>query len=52
MLVKLLRDSFVKFQGGAVIEVSEEEGKRLIAFRNAEEEKPAPKKAAKKEAKK
>ena len=48
MLVKLLRDTFVKFQKNAVVEVSEEEGKRLIAFRNAVEEKPAPKKAAKK----
>ena len=48
MLVKLLRDTFVKFQKNTVVEVSEEEGKRLIAYRNAVEEKPAPKKAAKK----
>ena len=48
MLVKLLHDTLVKFPKDTVLEVSEEEGKRLIAFRNAVEEKPAPKKAAKK----
>lgn len=48
MLVKLLHDTLVKFPKNMVVEVSEEEGKRLIMLGNAEEEKPAPKKAAKK----
>lgn len=47
MLIKLLHDTLVKFPKDAVIEVSEQEAKRLIAFRNAVEEKPVPKKAAK-----
>lgn len=49
MTVELLRDTIVKFPQGTVLEVSEEEGKRLMAFNNAKPvEKSAPKKAAKK----
>lgn len=48
MKIKLLRDTVVRFQGGTVIEVSEEEAKRLIAFRNAEPVKETKKPAKKK----
>lgn len=52
MKVEILHDSLVKFPKGAVIEVSDEEAKRLASLGNAkvviEEKKPAPKKAAKK----
>lgn len=37
MRVEILRDAFVKFPKGAVVEVSEEEARRLIAFGNAKE---------------
>ena len=53
MKIEILHDSLVKFSKGAVIEVSDEEAKRLASLGNAkavviEEKKPAPKKAAKK----
>lgn len=53
MTIELLRDTVVRFPKGAVIEVSDEEAKRLASLGNAkavvkEEKKPAPKKAAKK----
>jgi len=47
MKIKLTRDTIVRFEAGKVLDVSEEEAKRLFAFKNAvpaEEEKPAPKK--------
>lgn len=37
MKVELLHDTVVRFKKGDVIEVSEAEGKRLIAFTNAKE---------------
>lgn len=37
MRVELLHDTVVRFKKGDVIEVSEAEGKRLIAFNNAKE---------------
>lgn len=47
MTVEILHDTIVRFAEGSVIEVSDEEGKRLIAFKNAKEcKKTAPKKAA------
>lgn len=48
MTVELLHDTIVRFPKGAVVEVSEAEARRLIAFGNAKEQKTAPKKAAKK----
>lgn len=49
MLVKLTHDTAVRFSEGTVLEVSEQEGKRLIAFGNAVEEKKAePEKTTKK----
>lgn len=36
MKVKLLHNVAVRFSEGTVLEVSDEEGKRLIAFKNAE----------------
>ena len=54
MLVKILRNTVVRMEKGAVVDLPEEEAKRLAAFRNAEivaEEKtakPATKKAANK----
>lgn len=47
MEIKLTRDTIVRFPAGTEIIVSEEEGKRLIALGNAEEQKP---KASKKRA--
>lgn len=47
MRVKLLHDTFVKFETGATLEVTEEEGKRLVAFALAREEKPKEKKKKK-----
>ena len=47
MKVELIHDVRVWFPKGSVLDVSDEEGKRLIAFKNAVE-KTAPKKAAKK----
>lgn len=48
MTVILTHDTVVRFPEGTTVEVSEEEGRRLIAFGNAEEVKPVPKKTAKK----
>lgn len=48
MIIELTNNTIVRFEKGSVLEVSEEEGKRLIAFNNAVEKKTAPKKAAKK----
>ena len=50
MKVRLLNDTIVRFAKGSVLEVSEQEASRLIAFRNAEpieepEKKPATKTA-------
>lgn len=46
--VEITHDTIVRFAKGSVIEVSENEALRLIAFGNAKEVKPtqAPKKAA------
>lgn len=57
MKVKIKRDTIVRFAGGSVIDVADEEGKRLISLGNAEEvkaEKPAEEKpkAKKKKTKK
>lgn len=49
--VKLTNDTIVRFAKGTVLEVSEEEAKRLCSFKNAvmvEEKKPAAKAAKKK----
>lgn len=43
MIVKLTHSTAVQFPEGAVVEVADEEGKRLIAFRNAVEVKAEPK---------
>lgn len=51
MLVKLTRDTVVRFAKGLVLEVSDEEASRLLAFNNAvkvEEKKAAAKPAKKK----
>lgn len=42
MKVKLKRDTSVRFSAGTVLEVSDQEASRLVAFGNAElvEEKP------------
>lgn len=54
MLVKILRNTVVRMEKGAVVDLPEEEAKRLAAFHNAEivaEEKaakPATKKAVNK----
>lgn len=51
MKIKLTHDTIVRFPAGSVLEVSEEEAKRLMAFSNAvpaEAEKPAEKPKAKK----
>lgn len=47
MKVRILRDTLIRVKKGAVLEVEEAEGKRLMAFKNAEEVKEAPKKAKK-----
>lgn len=52
MKVKLLHDTAVRFPAGAEIEVSETEGKRLIAFMNAEEVEAEKPKTEKKKGKK
>lgn len=54
MKVKLINDTVVRFAKGTVLEVSDEEASRLIAFNNAKkvEEKKAEAKPAKKSAKK
>lgn len=46
MKVEIKRDTIVRFGKGSVIEVADEEGKRLISFGNAAEvkEEPKPKK--------
>lgn len=43
MIVKLIHKTAVQFPEGSVVEVADEEGKRLIAFRNAVEVKAEPK---------
>lgn len=51
MVVEIARDTIVRMQKGMVVDLPEEEAKRLISFGNAVEkkiEKPAPKKAVKK----
>lgn len=51
MLVKLTNDTVVRFAKGSVLEVSDEEASRLLAFNNAvkvEEKKAAAKPAKKK----
>lgn len=40
MKIKLTNDTAVRFAEGTVLEVTEEEAKRLIAFNNAVEVKP------------
>lgn len=45
MLVKLLHDTIVRLKEGTVIELPEEEAKRLMAFGNAQKEKKETKKA-------
>lgn len=55
MLVKILRNTVVRMEKGAVVDLPEEEAKRLAAFHNAEiiaEEKKAAKPATKKAANK
>lgn len=47
MKVKLTRDTIVRFPAGTVIDVTGEEGKRLIALGNAGEVKEKPKKKEK-----
>lgn len=39
MKVKLINDTIVRFSKGTVLEVDDKEGQRLIAFKNAVEEK-------------
>lgn len=46
MKVKLTRDTAVKLLKGEVVEVTEQEARRLVAFRLAEEVKETKKKAA------
>lgn len=51
MLVKLTHDTSVRYPKDSILEVTDEEGKRLIAFGNAiktEVEKAEPKKKTKK----
>lgn len=48
MKVEILRDTLVRVNKGAVIEVPEAEGRRLMAFHNAVEVKEPAKKPAKK----
>lgn len=40
MKVKLTRDTIVRFPADTILEVADEEGKRLMAFGNATEVKP------------
>lgn len=47
MKVKVLRDTIVRFPAGSVLDVTGEEGKRLIALGNAAEVKEKPKKKEK-----
>lgn len=52
MKVVLKRDTAVRFAAGTVLEVEENEGLRLIAFKIAEKaEEPKPKKTTKRAAK-
>lgn len=53
MKVKILRDTVIRMDKGAIVEVSDAEAKRLAAFGNAEPaaEEKAAKPAAKKKAK-
>lgn len=48
MKVKVLRDTIVRFPAGTVLDVTGEEGKRLIALGNAAEVKVEKKKTEKK----
>ncbi len=52
MKIKLTHDTAVCFAGGTVLEVSDKEAARLIAFNNAVEVKEAEAKPAKKKSKK
>ena len=52
MKVKLTNDTIVRFAKGTVLEVSDQEDSRLIAFNNAVEVKEAEAKPAKKKTKK
>ena len=47
MKVEILRDTIVRFPAGAVIDVADDEGARLISFGNAAKVKPAEKPAKK-----
>lgn len=44
MIIELTRDTAVRLSKGTVIEVSDDEGKRLIAFNNAKKAKKETKK--------
>lgn len=44
MIIELTRDTSVRLSKGTVIEVSDDEGKRLIAFHNAKKAKTKKKK--------
>lgn len=49
MLIKLIHDTSVRYPKDSILEVTDEEGKRLIAFGNAiKTEKAEPKKTKKK----
>lgn len=48
MKIKLTRDTIVRHKGGEILEVSNEEGRRLIAFGLASEAEDQPKKTKKK----
>lgn len=48
MKIKLTRDTIVRHKGGEILEVSEEEGRRLIAFGLASAHEEKPKKTTKK----
>lgn len=50
MKVRLIRDTIVRMQKDTLVEVTETEGKRLIAFGNAEAVNAVPKKTSKKKA--
>lgn len=39
MIVKLLHDTIVRMKAGMVLDLPDEEAKRLISFNNAKEEK-------------
>lgn len=39
MIVKLLHDTIVRMKAGTILDLPDEEAKRLISFNNAKEEK-------------